>query len=330
MYLHYAVGRTPTDAVKHSFWQEEYLMPAETLLNYLLNKNVIYFDDDLKKSLQKKKVLDLKSILRSHELKLSGNKDDLIERIAENKDTVKIEELNLEPILRISDEYFDFYSSTEFINYGHHSNYISIFDIYNYYQSSPDKNKNEIILGTMIEKYKIKLDDVTKHDAKMLSGRISDYYLTELNDIHKGYYYLNCNVMIQVMQNVESYRGMLAFYGRKNIEIDHVDYLFRIYDKNIQTYKKLFYTNQLQSVNVGADMYSHTNHLPYSDTDRKLVSNFVFHYFKDQEEAEKTLMYEIEKRYFNSDVENKPHQEDKSKIDSVESGFKRFMKNIFK
>lgn len=306
-------------------------MPAKTLLNGLLDKNVLFLNNDLNESLRKKKVPELKHILKSYDLKLSGKKDDLINRIKENQSEIDIEVLNLEPVLYVSNDYQDFYNSTDFIEYGHNSNYISIFELFKYYQSSPGKNKDEIILGTMIEKYKIKLDEVNKHDSKMLSSRISDYYLKELNNIYDGYYYLNCSVMIQIMQNIESYRGMLVKYGKNSIQIDNLDYLFRIHDKNIQTYNKLFHTSQLNSVNVVKDMYSHTDYLPYSDEDRKLVSNFVFHYFKDQEESERILRHEIENEYYpNPEEENHNNTNQVNKIDTVESGFKRFIKNIFK
>ncbi|WP_411842156.1 SAP domain-containing protein [Salinicoccus sp. HZC-1] len=329
MYLHYAVGRTPTDAIKHTFWQEEYLKSAQSLLNDLLDKKVIYLENDLKKSLKKRKIPEIKEVLRSNKLKLSGNKDELINRLIDNQSIINLSELNLEPVLTISTEYHELYHSTDFINYAHHNNYIDIFEIYNYYQSSPGKSKHEIIIGTMVEKYKIKLEDPTKHDAKMLSGRISDYYLTELNDISNGYYYLNCSVVIQVMQNIESYRGMLAFHGKQTMDNFDVTYLFKIYDKNIQTYKKLFYTNQIKPVNIGKDIFSHTKHLPYDDSDKKLVSNFVFYYFKDREEAEEILKYEIEKRYY-SNNKQKPKENENRVIDSTETGFKRFMKSIFK
>lgn len=315
-YLHYAVGRTPTDAANRSFWQEEYLVPAKSLLNTLLNKNVMYLDDDLKKVLKNKKVSDLKSILRSYEFKLSGNKSALIERIVENKDIVDVESLNLEPILQVTDDYAGFYSATEFINYGFNNYYVSIFELYNYFQSSPDKKNHEIILETMIKKYKSKLDDPLKYDAQRLSESISIYYLTKLNDIEKGYYYLNCSVMIHLMQDIEYYRKRLSFYDRDGFDMNHLIHLFKIYGDNFEYYEKLIYTNQIQAVNVGADMYSHTKHLPYKDEDRKLVSNYVFHYFKNQKEAEDILRHEIEKQYYSNN-----ERDSAKKLDAHETDF---------
>ncbi|KIH69908.1 SAP domain-containing protein [Salinicoccus roseus] len=329
LYLHYAVGRTPKDAVKHNFWQEDYHKSAQSLLDDLLDKKALFLENDLKKSLAKKKVPEIKEVLRSNKLKLSGNKEVLIQRLIDNQSVISLSELNLEPVLAISAEYQDLYNSTDFINYAHRNHYIDIFEIYNYYQSSPGKTKHEIIIETMIEKYKMKLDDSTKHDARMLASRISDYYLVELNDITNGYFYLNCSVMVQVMQNIESYRGMLATHGKQTVKNFNLSYLFKIHDKSVQTYKKLFYTNQIKPINIGEDMFSHTQHLPYNDSDKKLVSNFVFYYFKDQEEAEDILKHEIEKQFYCRDRDI-PEEKALREIESTESGFKKFIKNIFK
>lgn len=274
--------------------------------------------------MQKKKVPDLKVILRSNGLKLSGNKGELTERILDNKDTLNIGSFDLEPIVSVFDDYVEFYNDTNFINYGHSSNFVTIFELYNYHETSPGKNNHEIILETMIEKYKSKLDDTIKHDARMLSESISNYYLTKLNDIEKGYYYLNCSVMIHLMQDIEYYRKMLFYYGGNDIQINHLNHLFKIYGDNFETYEKLIYTNQIQAVNIGTDMYSHTKHLPYDDNDRKLVSNFVFHYFKNQKESEDILRYEIEKKYYSNNersTENIKNDITK-KLNSYETDFK--------
>ncbi|MHC0552084.1 SAP domain-containing protein [Salinicoccus sp. CNSTN-B1] len=323
LYLHYAVGRTPTDAVKHDFWHDKYLMTAHELLDALLEKRVLYKSDDYSIRLKKKTIPELKNILKDSNLKLGGNKDVLIKRIVDSE--IDLDIYNLEKILCLTDNYTQFFEDTKFIKFGDFDKSIDIYELYKFYTSSPGKTDDEIIIGALIEKYKLRINEPNKNEAKILLERICKYYLFELKDYTNGYYYLNNYAMLTVLQNIERYRGMLAAHRKSFLESMDLSYLFRIENTTYHRYNSIYHSKKISISNMVDDLYADSKHLPYGNSDKNLASKFIAHYLFDDEEAHHILKNEIEKE---GGIFNAP--DELVAIGSVETGFRRFMKKIFK
>ena len=84
--LHYIAKRSKASELNQIFWKNDYFNDNEKSLNKLLDNGYIEMRYDERISLNKLKVEELKEILVRGELKVTGKKNDLIERIIEECD----------------------------------------------------------------------------------------------------------------------------------------------------------------------------------------------------------------------------------------------------
>src|SRR5699024_9640108 len=86
--LFFVEGKSEKDALNQKFWSTKYGYSKDGLLKDLKKLKLIEFGFDINSSLDNLKVNDLKDILRKNNLKLSGNKKDLIDRIIEHSSLI--------------------------------------------------------------------------------------------------------------------------------------------------------------------------------------------------------------------------------------------------
>lgn len=79
--LHYIIKNSRASELNQSFWKDRYYNDNEKSIQRLLGGQYIEYKEDYFISLNKLKIDELKNILRSEDLKLKGNKSELIERI---------------------------------------------------------------------------------------------------------------------------------------------------------------------------------------------------------------------------------------------------------
>lgn len=148
--LHYLNGKDETYELNQSFWTFSYSANIEKIVKKLINKNYINLDFDLEKSLSSCKVPELKEILKSNDLPVSGKKIDLIERIIESADKQKYQHL-LKKVWVPSSEGKKIIHDTDFIMYAHRhlTQYVNINDVYNSYLSNTSESNKDILIASV-------------------------------------------------------------------------------------------------------------------------------------------------------------------------------------
>lgn len=82
--LNYANKRTVGDSSFPGYWHYQYNSEPKELIERLLSLDLLKIDSTLPNNMKDYLVKDLKKLLREKELKVSGNKDELIERLLNN------------------------------------------------------------------------------------------------------------------------------------------------------------------------------------------------------------------------------------------------------
>lgn len=186
--LHYIAKRSKASELNQTFWKNDYFNDNEKSLNKLLDNGYIEIRYDERISLNKLKVEELKEILDRGELKVTGKKNDLIERIIEECDK-KYYQRYLELERYITDKGESLLARTKFVLVAHSNNIAYPVDIYNFYLSN--QNLDELDLICDFIECKVKFDKETKEisDNSYLYHQLSQV-CNIYNNQEKQLYYL--------------------------------------------------------------------------------------------------------------------------------------------
>lgn len=157
--LHYIAKRSKASELNQTFWKNDYFNDNEKSLNKLFNNGYLEMRYDERISLNKLKVEELKEILVKGELKATGRKNDLIERIIEECDK-KYYQKYLELERYITDKGESLLARTKFVLVTHSNNIAYPVDIYNFYLGN--QNLDELDLICDFIECKVKFDKETK------------------------------------------------------------------------------------------------------------------------------------------------------------------------
>jgi hypothetical protein len=202
LYLHYINGKTSKDIDKYDFWELQYSMSGKTLFQQLLKKNVIYENTTLSATLTKLTVVKLKNLLRKSSMKVSGNKKDLIQRIAEHADVIDWKGLNLTGVFLVTDEYKAFYEATSFINYFHFNGTIGIHTAYEYYLQHPQLSPDEVIIEVLNQTVDKGMQETNKYNAVKAHWLLSTFYQDTLHDSVHSMYHLDHFTVLIILEAV--------------------------------------------------------------------------------------------------------------------------------
>lgn len=145
--LHYLNGKNEDYELNQSFWTFSYSANVEKIVKKLIKNGYIDLGFDLEKSLRSCKVPELKEILKSNSLPVSGKKDDLIKRIIDSADPNSFQHL-LKRIWTPSAEGEKIINDTDFIMYAHrHLSFdININDVYNEYLANKSDSQKGVLI----------------------------------------------------------------------------------------------------------------------------------------------------------------------------------------
>lgn len=208
LFMHYITGRTTDDADKYDFWQTRYGRRPEQLLNRLTAAGVIYEDDSLPAVLPKLRVFELKFILKSAGLAVSGNKPELIKRILQYAAVIDFSAVPLKNVYRLSDHYSEFHNQTRFFNFFHFNDSFDVHEVHDFYLGSRDLDGHRIAIRFLEDKVHHHIHDRNKYTAIKAYLLLSHYALEEMGDMHRSMHYLNHFVMLIVLQAMQKNAGV--------------------------------------------------------------------------------------------------------------------------
>lgn len=155
--LHYLNGRPENYKLDQQFWKYTYSTSADRIIQTLVDNDFISLKPNVRQSLSNLTVAQLKEILRENDLKVSGNKPDLIERVIEELPHEKLEE-KLEKIWTPTDKGKKLVEETDFIKFAHNkiNHLVSINDIYRLYLENLSLDSKDILIKAIENKIKFR------------------------------------------------------------------------------------------------------------------------------------------------------------------------------
>lgn len=277
LYMHFVNGRTHDEAVMYDFWLTQYGTEARNLIESLLDKGIIYGNDDLSVTLKKLKVPELKNLLKQSGIKVSGNKSALIERITENRNIIDFGNETLKSVYTVKEDCRAFLEQTDFIDYFHFNGHISVYEAYDYYRAHPEKTSDEVVTGVLREKVENTIHNKNKYDAIKAFRLLSHFHQEGLEDTESAVHYLNNFAMLIILQSIMRYRSYKSILAGSHFNIDNF---------TADKYRHLLETGQMTPYTLYHSLVDDTEDLPYSYESRKRAARFITDYVMEDEDAE--------------------------------------------
>lgn len=222
---------------KQKFWKDIYGYNENEIILELMKRDLITEGFDLNSSLNNMKIPEIKEILRHNDLKVSGNKGELIERIQKNADLIDLS--NLPKFYILTEKGKDVKSHSGYIQYFHKNIHdIDIFKVDNFYKKYPSLTSDELIEKVLIDKEKDNLKKKEYFSASYYSDQLA-YFYSEKNCYEKGISQILFSMICCVLQEYryeelignlrgtdKKHSGIIGY--NKNFQIKFKSYL----DKN--------------------------------------------------------------------------------------------------
>ncbi|CAD2070816.1 hypothetical protein GCM10007275_16780 [Jeotgalicoccus coquinae] len=282
LFLHYVNGKTEQEAMQHNFWTAEYNRSPEQLLNQLIETGSVAKSHDLFFTLTKFTVPVIKNLLKKSGIKVSGSKQELIERAKEHQAFIDLTELDLEGVYVADDSLETFLHDTVFINYISLHGPVTIQEAYAFYLKHPDMSNSEIIIALHEEKIAAGIDKSNKYDVVKCHHLLAEYYSTELNDIENSLRHLNLFTILIVLQSIQRYLQPEARMKQ--------DSFFNIDNYTIEKYRNLLLMKQFTINELYDKLLDHSEKLPYSNKHITLAAQFIIRYIIGSGQAETKMI----------------------------------------
>lgn len=173
--LFYVEGKSEDEALNHTHWSKTYGYEKDTLIKDLQKLKLIEFGFDIETSLGKLKANDLKEILRKNDLKLSGKKQDLVDRIKEHSSTIDFN--SFPSVIVLTNKGLEIKEESTHIHYFHNNFYdLDIFTAEQVSNKNPKLSSKEVIVKYINDQIQKDLDNKRYHSASILSYNLADYF----------------------------------------------------------------------------------------------------------------------------------------------------------
>lgn len=257
--LHYINKNSRASELNQNFWKEKYYNDNEKSLQRLLEGGYIEYREDCFTSLNKLKVDELKNILQSEDLKTTGKKAELIERIINTASLSNYQEyIKKERV--ITSKGSEIVNSTDFVYLLHDYNIGYPCDVYNCYLSNKELNKVDLVIKFIESKctFEKEIHEYSIHP--FLYSQLAEI-LIKYNAKDKALYYL----LKACFEYLSSYTLDYSTDTLKRFK-EHV--------KRID-----FYTNKMKIL-LEANFDLKNNLTAYY---QELTNLYTLHYFTDEE-----------------------------------------------
>lgn len=214
--LFFVEDKAEEGVLNQKFWSTNYGYSKNTLINDLKKLSLIKFGFDIDTSLNNLKVNELKEILKDNNLKQSGNKPALIERIAENASTIKFN--SFPSVIILTDKGKEVKDSSNHILFFHKN--FHDFDIFTADQLSkknPSLSSHDVILKYINTEMQKDLNDKRYSSASILSYNLANY-LGENNEVDQELKAITLGMAFAVLQ--ELYYIDSSYYSAREEKYD--------------------------------------------------------------------------------------------------------------
>lgn len=186
--LHYINKNSRASELNQNFWKEKYYNDNEKSLQRLLEGGYIEYREDCFTSLNKLKVDELKNILQLEDLKTTGRKAELIERIINIASLNNYQEF-IKKERVITSKGSEIVNSTDFVYLLHDYNIGYPCDVYNCYLSNKELNKVDLVIKFIESKCTFEREIYTNSNHAFIYSQLAEV-LIKYSDENKALYYL--------------------------------------------------------------------------------------------------------------------------------------------
>lgn len=249
--FHLNVNRKVGDEISNNNYLLKNNVDIPSALKKLINKQLLILDDTLETGLSKLNNDNLKNILKAAKLQVSGNKNDLINRIINKIDYIEIikGDLELPTVYKPTDKGKRLLKETEYIPHFQGSfNNISILRAHDIATNNMTKKDDDII--TTIYKTEINRLIKTEEEEELIWIFIDlgEYYkkIKDLNNARKSYnlaYYLVNKYNLDELEDSRSF--YYEFNGDLKEDIFKRDLKPYFFDEITEVYEQLIFIDRL-------------------------------------------------------------------------------------
>ena len=285
--LHYINKNSRASELNQNFWKEKYYNDNEKSLQRLLEGGYIEYREDCFTSLNKLKVDELKNILQSEDLKTTGKKAELIERIINTASLSNYQEyIKKERV--ITSKGSEIVNSTDFVYLLHDYNIGYPCDVYNCYLSNKELNKVDLVIKFIESKctFEKEIHEYSIHP--FLYSQLAEI-LIKYNAKDKALYYL----LKACFEYLSSYTLNYSTDTLKRFK-EHV--------KRID-----FYTNKMKIL-LEANFDLKNNLTAYY---LELTNLYTLHYFTDEEIESLITAFALKNSYGVDSIINRIYKRNK-------------------
>lgn len=219
LFLSYVDGRKSSNYDYPIYWSRDYNLDFQGALTKLFKSGYLIFADSTYK-LKSFKVTELKEILKDHNLKTTGKKADLIQRLADNLDDAEIDKLNNDDYFKVTEEGKKLLEQNKHIDYFKKR---SIFDISIHtadkvIKKNPNTNHFSIALS-VLEGRMDKYDEIEDHGLFRNNLYHISLVYKDWRDENKQLTYLLMVTCMDLFEGLYTYEkmkklDMLQFYDK--------------------------------------------------------------------------------------------------------------------
>lgn len=191
--LHHIVGKEENYIPAQKYWKDVYNLNVQKSLKRLSSNHLLEINYSLNDSLYALKVDELKEILRKNNLKVSGRKKELVNRIIDNVDIDNLKG-SLSKVYTATPKGQKLIDDTNFINYTHRKlrNYLNPNEAYMTFLSNSSLSDKEVLIESLEKKIRSR----QQQNINMLP-----YFLWEISKLQLEYddFYEQFNYLIKAI-----------------------------------------------------------------------------------------------------------------------------------
>ena len=198
---------------EQKFWKNIYGYNENEIIPELMKRDLVTEGFDLNSSLNSMKIPEIKDILRHNDLKVSGNKAELIERIRENADLIDLS--SLPKFFILTEKGKDIKCRSEYIQYFHKNVHdIDIFKVDNISKLYPDLTSEELINKVLTDKIDIKIKNKEYFSAAYYSDRLT-YFYSDKDYYEKEIFQIIFSMVCYVLQEYR-YKELTHYFDARD------------------------------------------------------------------------------------------------------------------
>lgn len=291
--MHLINNKSKGTVLNQLVWPIIYPIDPMTILKKLIEDGIIIENSDLNLTLAKLKNPELKKLLKLNELKVTGNKSELVSRLIEND--ADLSNLYLPNVYTINNEYISIYKETDFLMEFIHGIDVSIEDAYRYYLAHPGITDFELKVGIYSDrmKYWLKSDkEKSIYEIKSLCYKLSELYFQQ-KEYNLGFHYLNIAYLINILLSFKRYIFNHEFYNVKiDIPISSIDLI---------KYRSALANNLFTLSQLEDDLMNAIKPFKFSNKVKRNSVKFMIAFIQDEFVDSKMFLKGLKPRDFNND-----------------------------